>query len=368
MSSDGNMFVNVPWTDTDTNTTYSAGNGLTLSGTTFNVGAGTGISVAADAISLSASGVTAGTYGPSANVTGSNNATISVPEITVDTYGRVTKVTNRTYTSVNTDTDTNTKVTQTVTTTNAAYPLLLAPSGQTATTTTTSYFDSGVTLNPSTNTIAANVSGSSASCTGNAATATTASACSGNSATATTATNATNVYINSDTSSKIYVLGATTTGNTKVYRESSVYMQSNVLYGAAWNDYAEYRETTETVEPGRVICENGDDTLSLATERMQPGASVVSDTFGFAIGETEIAKTPIAVSGRVLVYTYEDRNSYKPGDAVCAAPNGTVSKMTREEIREYPERIVGTVSAIPEYETWGEGDVPVNGRIWIKVR
>ena len=57
------------------------------------------------------------------------------------------------------NTDTNTKVTQTVTTSNASYPLLLAPSGQTATTTTTSYFDSGVTLNPSTNTIAANVSG-----------------------------------------------------------------------------------------------------------------------------------------------------------------------------------------------------------------
>lgn len=54
----------------------------------------------------------------------------------------------------------DTKVTQTVTTSNAAYPLLLAPSGQTATATTTSYFDSGVTLNPSTNTIAADISGS----------------------------------------------------------------------------------------------------------------------------------------------------------------------------------------------------------------
>ena len=58
-----------------------------------------------------------------------------------------------------TDTNTDTKVTQTVTTSNAAYPLLLAPSGQTATQTTTAYFDSGVTLNPSTNTISANVSG-----------------------------------------------------------------------------------------------------------------------------------------------------------------------------------------------------------------
>lgn len=57
----------------------------------------------------------------------------------------------------------DTKVTQTVTSSNAAYPLLLAPNGQTATTTTTSYFDSGVTLNPSTNTIAANISGSAGS-------------------------------------------------------------------------------------------------------------------------------------------------------------------------------------------------------------
>ena len=33
------MYVNVPWTDTDTNTTYSAGTNLSLSGTTFNVSA-----------------------------------------------------------------------------------------------------------------------------------------------------------------------------------------------------------------------------------------------------------------------------------------------------------------------------------------
>ena len=61
--------------------------------------------------------------------------------------------------------NTDTKVTQTVTTSDARYPLLLGPSGQTATTTTTSYFDSGVTLNPSTNTIGANVSGNAATAT-----------------------------------------------------------------------------------------------------------------------------------------------------------------------------------------------------------
>ena len=45
--------------------------------------------------------------------------------------------------------------------------------------------------------------------------------------------------------------------------------------------------------------------------------------------------------------------------------------MTREEIQKYSDRIVGTVSCVPEYEEWGDGDrgpVKVNGRIWIKVK
>lgn len=175
--------------------------------------------------------------------------------------------------------------------------------------------------------------------------------------------------IPSQSTTTIYVTGytGTTSAPGTLQHNPNVKIESNVLLGAAWNDYAEYRES-DCQEPGRVICENGDDTLSLATERLQPAGNIISDTFGFAIGKTDKAQTPIAVSGRVLAYTYEDRNQFKPGDAVCAAPNGTVSIMTREEIREYPERIIGTVSAIPEYETWGEGNVSVNKRIWIKIR
>lgn len=135
-------------TNAGTITGVTAGNGLTGGGTsgsvTLNVGAGTGISVAADAISLATSGVTAGSYGPTANVTGSNNATINVPQITVDTYGRVTSVTNRVYTSVNTDTNTN--VTQAAAiTTNGNYPLLLGYS--TATTAVTNTVNKTTTLN-----------------------------------------------------------------------------------------------------------------------------------------------------------------------------------------------------------------------------
>lgn len=51
---------------------------------------------------LATSGVTAGSYGPTANVTGTNDTTITVPQITVDNKGRVTSVVNRTYTSKDT--------------------------------------------------------------------------------------------------------------------------------------------------------------------------------------------------------------------------------------------------------------------------
>ena len=110
--------------------------------------------------------------------------------------------------------------------------------------------------------------------------------------------------------------------------------------------------------------------MTKSTARLQAGASIISDTFGSIMGLTDDCKTPIAVAGRVLTYTHEDRNSYPLGAAVCTGPNGTVSLMTREEIMTYPERIVGTVSEIPDYESWesSEGPIQVNGRIWIKVK
>lgn len=145
-------------------------------------------------------------------------------------------------------------------------------------------------------------------------------------------------------------------------------LKGNIVYGAVWNDYAEYRQTKEYIQPGYCVIETGKGDLIKSFERLQPGANIVSDTFGFAIGETEQTKTPLAVSGRVLAYPYEDRDSYQAGDPVCSGPNGTISKMTREEVREYPDRIIGTVSEIPDYEVWGTGNVKVNNRIWIKVK
>ena len=171
---------------------------------------------------------------------------------------------------------------------------------------------------------------------------------------------------------KFYPSGSslTTANSDDAIFNTNVYVQSNVLYGACWNDYAEFRKLRENIDIpyGYCVCENGDDTVSLSVERMQPAPAIISDTFGYAIGETEEAKAPIAVSGRVLVYPYENRDNYKPGDCVCAGPEGKVCIMTREEIKEYPDRIVGIVSAVPQYETWGQNNILVDNRIWVKVK
>lgn len=336
----------------DTATKFASAQSITLTGDvtgTASSQAGWSITTA-----LSDSGVTNGTYGPTGNVNGSNGATISVPQITVDAKGRVTSIVNRTYTSVNTDTNT---------TYSAGTGLSL----------------SGTTFNHS-NTITAGSVGTAQSPShgGTFKIPKITYDAQGHITEATTVNITLPVDYNTDTkvttaaqtSSKIYVTGTPSTGTvtgTLQYNEN-VYISGNVMYGACWNDYAEYR-ISDCQEPGRVICENGDDTLSLATERLQPAGNIISDTFGFVIGETEQAKTPVAVSGRVLTYPYESREEFKKniGRPVCSGPNGTVSIMTDKEYRDKGYCAIGTISAVPDYEEWGAGKVKVNGRVWIKV-
>jgi hypothetical protein len=42
--------------------------------------------------------------------------------------------------------------------------------------------------------------------------------------------------------------------------------------------------------------------------------------------------------------------------------------MTREEIKEWPDAIIGYVSEIPEYKEWGTDKIQINNRIWIKIK
>ena len=152
------------------------------------------------------------------------------------------------------------------------------------------------------------------------------------------------------------------------------------IYGAVWNDYAEFRKgQIDNLKPGQVVTEIGNGEMKLANKKLQKGCKILSDTFGFAIGETKECKLPIAVSGRVLVYCDTPKEELEPGDCLCANYNGNAIKMTQGEIINYPDRIIGTVSEIPNYEIWHGGeyrpeiknnpeDIQVDGRIWVYVR
>lgn len=122
-----------------TDTTYTAGTGLSLSGTEF---------------SLADTAVTAGSYGPSANATPAYGATFNVPYITVDAQGRITAASTKTVKIPASD-QVDVKVTQTVSTDNSELPILAKASNATSTITDTSKFAAAVTVNPSTGTITA---------------------------------------------------------------------------------------------------------------------------------------------------------------------------------------------------------------------
>lgn len=196
-------------------------------------------------------------------------------------------------------------------------------------------------------------------------------------------TNASNNWIKVGTANSSYGLLPSQSGNAG---SGHNYLGTNTWYwkyayideiysvhtrGAVWNDYAEYRKTYE-YEPGYAITPSGEYTKL----RLESGARIISDTYGFAIGYMENRKdmAPVAISGRVLAYPLHDKSYYEVGDTVCAAEGGKIDKMTREEIKEYPDRIIGIVNEIPDYDIWepsligGASPVYTNGRIWIDVK
>lgn len=171
-----------------------------------------------------------------------------------------------------------------------------------------------------------------------------------------------------DVSNKYYLLAQDINSENKYVKYLDVenrglYIDSvtGAIHGAAWNDYAEKRTVLDNSKPGTVVCEQGNGVLEASKEHLQVCANIISDTFGLVIGEE--SDTPIAVSGRVLVYCNGVPNL---GDCLCAGPDGKADIMTRQEIINYPDRIIGIVCEIPSYEEWN--DVKVDGRVWVKVK
>ena len=120
------------------------------------------------ATTLANSGVTAGSYGPSANATPAYGATFNVPYITVDAKGRVTSASTKTVKIPASD-NSDTKVTNTLATTTKAY---ITGTTSATTSTGTQVFDTGVYLDTTAGMLTATTFKGALS--GNATTATTA--------------------------------------------------------------------------------------------------------------------------------------------------------------------------------------------------
>ena len=146
-------------------------------------------------------------------------------------------------------------------------------------------------------------------------------------------------------------------------KQNGIYISGNgVLHGGAWNDYAE-RRLCISGDIGNVVCEQGDGTLALSTEKLQPLPYVISDTYGMIIGPDGEGYKAIALSGKVLVKV---NCEVKLGDVLCADKDGFATVMTRAEIANYPDRIIGIVSEIPTYDKWN--NVEINDRVWITIK
>lgn len=141
--SDGSAWILIPSGDEPSGTVTSVGTGAGLTG---------GPITSSGTISLDASGVTAGSYGPSTNVSPNYGESFSVPYVTVDTYGRVTGVSTKTITLPASD-NTDTKVSTSLINDTLKHYLIL---GNDTTSAETKYYDkTGLSYNTSKGTTSA---------------------------------------------------------------------------------------------------------------------------------------------------------------------------------------------------------------------
>lgn len=149
------------------------------------------------ALTLENSGVTSGSYGPTANSTASFSGTFTIPQITVDAKGRVTSASTRTIT-MPANPNSDTKVTNTLAATTKAY---ITGTTSASTNTGTQVFDTGVYLDTTAGTLTAT---------------TFKGALSGNATTATTATKATQDSAGQQINTT-YIKGLSVSGKTITY-------------------------------------------------------------------------------------------------------------------------------------------------------
>jgi hypothetical protein len=292
----------------DTNTTYSAGTGLSLSGTTFN----------------HSNSVTAGTISDGgATRTLAFGGTFKIPSVTYDANGHITGTSSITLTMpANPDTNTTysagtdlslsgTTFNVSSATANTASTLVKRDaSGNFSAGTITATFSGNLTGN-----VTGNVSGSSGSCTGNAASASTSSQVT--------------INYNNDSNSTYQMLWGS--GNS-VYGTGGIYCNpaTDTLYASVFNGVAtqaKYADLAENYladakyEEGTVLMIGGVNEVTIGTDLTRKVVGVVSKNPAHLMnseleGEHVVA---VALQGRVPVKV---RGKISKGDMLVSAGDG----------------------------------------------
>ena len=137
--SDGNVWVLIPSGDEPSGTVTSVG--LTNGG---------GLSISGSPITSSGS-ITISHADTSAQESSSNSGRTYIQSITLDTYGHVTDISTATETVTNTDE----KIKLTTQSTSGNYPIIFGPTSITSNSVYQGYYNTGITINPSTKTVTA---------------------------------------------------------------------------------------------------------------------------------------------------------------------------------------------------------------------
>ena len=142
------------------------------------------------------------------------------------------------------------------------------------------------------------------------------------------------------------------------------------VYNAVWNDLADCIPVDDEVEleAGRCYCFNGTN-YHKSNKYLADGIiGIHSDTYGMHMGAKQgVKQMDVAVAGFVLAYVDQE---YPVGTPLTCGPDGMLVKIEREDKIEYPEKIIATYWKKEPEEYWGSETqkVKVNGRKWVKIK
>ena len=145
------------------------------------------------------------------------------------------------------------------------------------------------------------------------------------------------------------------------------YFYATRVYNAVWNDIADFQDLDDELIPGKCYYDDLYGAKICYIRCQQSVIGIASDTYGYGVGQSSGKRqVPIAVCGWVLAYV---NGNCERGDALTNDYDGNLIKMTEEEKRRYPERIVAIYKKRETEEYYGPNkEIKVNGRHWVKVK